>query len=47
MAVRSSIYTKQVGGHEHVFNAEQYDSDRDVYFRTCKTCSHKQEYEKM
>lgn len=47
MAVRSSVYKKQTASHEHVYGAEQFDADRDVYYRTCSTCSHQQEYEKM
>ncbi len=47
MAVRSSVYKKQTTSHEHVFGAEQFDADRDIYYRTCSTCSYQQEYEKM
>lgn len=47
MAVRSSVYKKQTTSHQHVYGAEQFDPERDVYFRVCSTCSHQQEYEKM
>ena len=47
MSVRSSVYRKQTAGHEHVYGAEEYDSEKDVYFRPCTTCDHQQVYEKM
>nr|CAG4646735.1 EOG090X0KP6 [Macrothrix elegans] len=47
MAVRSSVYTKQTASHEHTYGPEKYDEDRDIYFKACNKCSHKQEYEKM
>lgn len=47
MAVRSSVYKKQTAGHQHDYGAETYDAERDLYFRTCSTCTHRQEYEKM
>ena len=45
--VRSSLFTKQLGGHEHEFDEEEYDSDKDEYSKKCKTCSHVISYEKM
>lgn len=46
--VRSSLYTKKLGGHEHEFGEEEeYDSDKDEYSKKCKTCSHVITYEKM
>ena len=47
MAVRSSIYKKQTTSHEHIFGAENFDAERDIYYRVCSTCSYQQEYEKM
>nr|CAG4635215.1 EOG090X0KP6 [Alona affinis] len=45
--VKSNVYTKQTAGHQHTYGDETYDADRDVYFRTCTSCTHRQEYEKM
>jgi len=46
--VRSSLFTKQLGGHEHEFgDEEEYDSDKDEYSKKCKTCDHVITYEKM
>ena len=46
--VRSSLFTKQLGGHQHEFgDEEEYDSDKDEYSKKCKTCSHVITYEKM
>ena len=47
MAVRSSVYIKQTASHEHVFGAEIFDEEKDIYYRSCATCDHKQVYEKM
>ncbi|KAI9557421.1 hypothetical protein GHT06_017249 [Daphnia sinensis] len=47
MAVRSSVYKKQTAGHQHVFGEENFDAERDLYYRKCSTCSFQQEYEKM
>nr|CAH0100869.1 unnamed protein product [Daphnia galeata] len=47
MAVRSSVYKKVTESHQHVFGAEQFDAERDIYYRKCSTCSFQQEYEKM
>ncbi len=47
MTVRGSLYKKDLGGHEHEFGEEQYDSDADEYFKTCSTCDFTQRYEKM
>ena len=47
MAVRSSVYKKVTENHQHVFGAEQFDAERDIYYRKCSTCSFQQEYEKM
>ena len=45
--MRSSVYKKQTTSHQHEFGAEQFDADKDVYYRVCSTCSYQQEYEKM
>ncbi len=47
MAVRSSLYKKDTGGHEHDYGPESYDSDEDTYSKTCQTCNHTVSYEKM
>nr|CAG4650658.1 EOG090X0KP6 [Sida crystallina] len=47
MAVRSSMYHKQVEGHVHDLDAEQYDDEKDEYFRVCRTCNYRNSYEKM
>lgn len=48
MQVRSSLYKRNVGPHEHEYGeAECIDEDNDLYRKTCKTCGHKWEYEEM
>jgi len=47
MAVRSSVYRKETAGHQHVYGSEKFDAEKDIYFRSCTTCDHKQVYEKM
>jgi len=47
MAVRSSIYVKQTASHQHVFGPEAFDEKKDIYYRCCNVCDHKQVYEKM
>nr|SVE89661.1 EOG090X0KP6 [Daphnia sinensis] len=32
---------------QHVFGEENFDAERDLYYRKCSTCSFQQEYEKM
>ncbi|XP_013403478.1 DNA repair protein complementing XP-A cells homolog isoform X2 [Lingula anatina] len=46
-AVRSSLWTKELGNHEHEFGEEVYDEDNDTYNKTCKSCGHIMSYEKM
>ena len=46
-AVRSSLYTKDTGRHEHEFGDETYNEDDDTYSKTCATCGHTTTYEKM
>jgi hypothetical protein len=33
--------------HEHEYDTEQYNSKRDIYWQTCKTCGFLNEYEKF
>jgi hypothetical protein len=50
MQVRGSLYKKEISSssvHEHDFGEETYDEDKDSYSKTCKTCSHTLQYEKM
>ncbi|KAK7116340.1 DNA repair protein complementing XP-A cells homolog [Littorina saxatilis] len=47
MAVRSSLWRKEISGHEHDYGEETYDEDSDEYSKTCKTCGHVLTYEKM
>jgi len=46
-AVRGSLYRKATAGHEHEFGEDLYDEERDVYTKTCTTCGHSVEFEKM
>uniref|UniRef100_A0A0B6ZGB4 XPA C-terminal domain-containing protein n=1 Tax=Arion vulgaris TaxID=1028688 RepID=A0A0B6ZGB4_9EUPU len=47
MAVRSSLWRKDLSGHQHEFEDETYNEDEDMYSRTCSTCGHIWTYEKM
>ncbi|XP_067666783.1 DNA repair protein complementing XP-A cells homolog [Haliotis asinina] len=47
MAVRSSLWRKDSGSHEHEFGEETYDEDEDMYSKTCTSCGHVMTYEKM
>jgi len=48
MQVRSSLYKRHVGAHEHEYgDAECINEDEDLYRRICKTCGHKWEYEEL
>ena len=47
MAVRSSIYKRELTGHEHTYGEEVYNEGDDTYTRTCTECDHAQTYEKM
>ncbi|XP_025078157.1 DNA repair protein complementing XP-A cells homolog [Pomacea canaliculata] len=47
MAVRSSLWRKEMTGHEHVYGEETYNDDDDEYSKTCTTCGHVMTYEKM
>lgn len=48
MRVRSSLYKKDIGTHEHEFGeAICIDEDKDLHRKTCKTCGYKWEYEEM
>ncbi|KAL4228003.1 hypothetical protein ACF0H5_013441 [Mactra antiquata] len=47
LSVRSSLLKKDNVAHEHVYGEEMYDSDEDMYSKTCKTCKHTMTYEKM
>ncbi|XP_071794392.1 DNA repair protein complementing XP-A cells homolog isoform X1 [Asterias amurensis] len=46
-AVRTSLWTKELGGHEHGYGEETYDEDSDMYSKTCTSCGHCLSYEKM
>ena len=47
MSVRSSLWRKDLSGHEHEYEEEVYDEDEDTYSKTCNTCGHVWTYEKM
>lgn len=47
MAVRSSLWRKEITGHEHSYGEESYNEGSDEYSKTCKTCGHVMTYEKM
>ena len=48
MQVRSSLYKRNVGAHEHDYGEPKcIDEDNDIFRKTCKTCGHKWEYEEM
>lgn len=48
MQVRSSLYKRNIGAHEHEYGeAECIDEDNDIFRKICKTCGHKWEYEEM
>lgn len=48
MQVRSSLYKKDLGSHEHEYGeAICIDDDKDLYRKTCKTCGHHWDYEEM
>ncbi|GFS17006.1 DNA repair protein complementing XP-A cells [Elysia marginata] len=47
MSVRSSLWRKNLSGHQHEFGDEEYDEDEDMYSKTCCTCGHIWSYEKM
>uniref|UniRef100_A0A5S6Q3L2 XPA C-terminal domain-containing protein n=1 Tax=Trichuris muris TaxID=70415 RepID=A0A5S6Q3L2_TRIMR len=45
--VRSELYVKAPKVHVHDFEEETYNEGNDVYFKKCKLCPFKMEYEKM
>ncbi|XP_055953556.1 DNA repair protein complementing XP-A cells-like [Argiope bruennichi] len=47
MEVRSSLYRKKDVSHTHVYGAEVYNEEDDIYTKTCTTCGHQVEFEKM
>ena len=52
MQMRGSLFAKDYKtvtgvGHEHEFEAEIYNEERDDYSRKCKICGHINIYEKM
>ena len=52
MQMRGSLFAKDyktaIGvGHEHEFEPEIYDEDKDEYSKKCKICGHVNTYEKM
>ncbi|GAA6088874.1 DNA repair protein complementing XP-A cells [Tachysurus ichikawai] len=47
-AVRSSVFRKDTGVHQHEYGEEELlDEDEDQYRKVCKTCGHQLTYEKM
>ncbi|BFY97197.1 hypothetical protein BsWGS_00237 [Bradybaena similaris] len=47
MSVRSSLWRKDLSGHQHEYEDEIYNEDEDMYSKTCSTCGHVWTYEKM
>ena len=47
MEVRSSLYRKNDDSHTHTYGEEIYNEENDTYVKTCTTCNHKIEFEKM
>ncbi|XP_054723451.1 DNA repair protein complementing XP-A cells homolog isoform X2 [Uloborus diversus] len=47
MEVRSSLYRKNDTSHNHTYGPEEYDEEEDVYIKTCSSCGHTVEFEKM
>lgn len=47
MNARSSLGKQIHSIHQHDYADEEYDEERDVYSKRCKTCEHVNEYEKM
>ncbi|KAL3885431.1 hypothetical protein ACJMK2_025489 [Sinanodonta woodiana] len=47
IAVRSSLWKKETGPHQHEYGEENYDAESDMYNKTCKICHHTMTYEKM
>uniref|UniRef100_A0A8C5QJX5 XPA, DNA damage recognition and repair factor n=1 Tax=Leptobrachium leishanense TaxID=445787 RepID=A0A8C5QJX5_9ANUR len=45
-AVRSSLWKKDIGGHQHDYGPEEH-VEEDMFKKTCKTCGHELNYEKM
>ncbi|KAM8962216.1 DNA repair protein complementing XP-A cells [Pelodytes ibericus] len=45
-AVRSSLWKKDLGGHQHEYGPEEH-IEEDMYKKTCKTCGHELNFEKM
>lgn len=46
-AVRSSLFTKDIGVHTHTYGEETYHEDKDEYSKDCSGCGHVHTYEKM
>ena len=46
-AVRSSLYRKDTGRHEHEYGEETYNEADDTYSKTCETCGYTMTYEKL
>ncbi|XP_073447347.1 DNA repair protein complementing XP-A cells isoform X1 [Aquarana catesbeiana] len=45
-AVRSSLWRKDTAGHQHEYGPEEH-IEEDMYKKTCKTCGHILNFEKM
>ena len=33
--------------HVHEYEEEKYDEEKEIYYKTCKTCDFRQEYEEL
>lgn len=51
IGLRKEAYSgavKMTKFHEHEFGEEMCDDEsEDIYYRVCKTCNHRDEYEKL
>lgn len=47
MEMQSTFYKKEIKAHEHDYGDEEYDEEKDEYYKECKTCEHVLYYEKM
>ncbi|KAH9520159.1 hypothetical protein Btru_060145 [Bulinus truncatus] len=47
MSVRSSLWRKDLTGHQHEYGEEVYNESEDTFSKTCNTCGHIWSYEKM
>lgn len=48
MTARSSLYTRDLGPHEHVWGPDIcVDEDEDLYKHSCTECGQEENFEKM